>query len=308
MTETDLRGNDGNAEAAAYESGLTVDTLDVALNNSGLPYYAITACQADGTGSDTLPQNSLTFFNGNCPDGWGFWEPGVGRFLVPAVDDTNRPIVGDPLSAGVGVVPQHSHPTGTATVYLKGGIDILRSTGGSKKFMNYDPPPRVGPFSAKAAASDVPYVYANICYKTKAPDNPNQNLPIEMNIFNTTTSCPEGWSSQSVSGEARGRYLVGGPLDAPSGRSYGGPFGGPPLTVDDEGNGEVRTHPHFVAGTVTLPSTYIIAATQSGLDEVLPGSAQVIGSVAADPAQPVSPANSAANTPYAMATFCVYGG
>lgn len=239
--------------------------------------------------ADGMPQFTVAYFNGSCPEGWTSAELGAasGRSLVPTMPGGGAGgTAGEALTNGL--APTHEHHTASATVATGSTRYVLVGGGGNGSLGNADTYPMTG--SAPKLADNLPYVQYNVCMKLVAPA-PANPVPEGVATFHTLPFCPAGWNNYTA---AAGRYLVG----LPAGGTAGATFGGKPLTP-----GELRTHGHDVSGQIDFPRHNIAGAAgccaggyaASGLT-AFTGKTGVDTKAAAN--------DSAVQAPYFTATFC----
>jgi hypothetical protein len=189
--------------------------------------------------NDAMPLNTISYFNGACPDGWNnaALSSASGRFLIPSMQGGGVfSFAGEALTSQQ--TPSHAHASATGSIDLPAKEFILID-GCCNDSLGHSGTHNMSG-SAKTGSSDLPYIQYNACMKTEAPSG-KETVPSGVSTFFMSPICPTGWTLQT---SASGRYIVGRPDQGVPGAT----FGGKPLIP-----GEIRTHSHDMGGTMNLP-------------------------------------------------------
>ncbi len=238
--------------------------------------------------TDALPQFTIAYFNGSCPDGWDSASVASanGRFLIPSMSGGGvGTFAGKALASQQ--QPTHLHSTATGSITTSSKEYVLIGGCCNDNLGNAGTYTMSG--SATSSSAALPYIQYNVCMKGAVAD-PATTTPSGVTTFYTLPMCPDGWSAVN---SAAGRYPVGLPANgAPSAT-----FGGPTLRA-----GEVRTHSHSMNGTMSLPE-HDIAGASGCCASGYAGSGNTGFSGNTVPnADDLN--DSAAQAPYWTATFC----
>jgi hypothetical protein len=245
-------------------------------------------CASPAVAADALPQFTIAYFSGSCPDGWDNTSlaSANGRFLIPTM-----------LGGGVGAFsgealasqqePSHTHAKATGSISTSSKEYVLVDGCCNNSLGNSGTYTMSG--SAQTASSGLPYIQYNACMKQVAPAS-KTSVPAEVTTFYLLPTCPTGWSPVN---SAAGRYLVGLPANgAPSAT-----FGGKALTP-----GENRTHSHTMNGTMNFPGHDIAGASGCCAHGYAgSGGTGFSGNTEVDTTQSY---DSVTQAPYYTATFC----
>lgn len=186
---------------------------------------------------DVLPQFTVSYFNGPCPDGWDNapLSSAVGRTLLPTPRGGGAGgFVGEAL--GSQEQPSHAHAEASGSISSPAKEFILidgccnDSLGHSGTHSMHG--------SADTGHSGIPYIQYNACIKQAAPSA--GDVPSGLLTF-SLVPCAGDFSAFNA---AAGRYVVG--LN-PNGQPVA-TFGGPNLKPS-----EIRTHTHTMNGTMDFP-------------------------------------------------------
>ena len=238
--------------------------------------------------SDALPQFTIAYFNGSCPEGWDNSSLGDadGRFLVPTMP-------GGGVGSFAGKVlasqqePTHEHRKASGSISTSSKQFILVGGCCNNSLASAGTHAMTG--AAAPASDNLPYIQYNVCMKLTLPVT-TAEVPTGLSTFYMLPTCPRGWNTVNA---AAGRYIVGLHTTGIPGATYGGK----PLAP-----GETRVHSHAMDGTMNLAAHKIAGASgccaknYAGSGDVnFTGKTEVDGTSAYD---------SVAQAPYYTGTFC----
>lgn len=238
--------------------------------------------------ADGMPQFTIAYFNGSCPDGWDNTSlaSANGRFLIPTIlGGGSGAFSGEALASQQQPTHQHAKATGTIATSSKEYVLI----GGCCNDSLGDSGTYTMAGSAKTASSGLPYIQYNACMKKDAPAD-SAKVPAGVTTFNLFPACPTGWNPVN---SAAGRYIVGLPANGAPSATFGGKALAP---------GENRTHTHAMNGTMDFPS-HNIAGASGCCAHGYAGSGNTGFSGNTTPDDSTS-YDSATQAPYYTATFC----
>ncbi len=238
--------------------------------------------------ADALPQFTIAYFNGSCPDGWDNTSlaSANGRFLIPTM-----------IGGGVGGFsgealpsqqqPAHDHAKATGSIATSSKEYVLIGGCCNDSLGNAGTYTMSG--STKTSSAGLPYIQYNACMKQKAPD-PKTSVPSGVTTFHLFPSCPGGWNPVN---SAAGRYIVGLPANGAPSATFGGKALAP---------SENRTHSHSMSGTMNFPSHNIAGASGCCAHGYAgSGNTGFTGNTETDTTQAY---DSVTQAPYYTATFC----
>jgi len=259
---------------------------------SGIKLSAVAAAIALSAQSvfaaDAMPQFSVSYFAGDCPDGWASLDGANGRFLMPTMLGGGSGAFSGEALASQGK-PAHVHNTANGTVSITDRSFVLIGGCCNDNLAHSGTHSMTG--SADSASSGLPYIQYRACTKTAAPSN--ETVPSQVMAFNILPQCPQGWS---IANAAAGRYIVGLPANgAPSAT-----FGGKALEPS-----EIRTHIHSMNGTIDLASHGIAGGSgccAGGYASA--GNANFTGATKPNTQDGKKKYDSAVQAPYYTGTFC----
>lgn len=251
---------------------------------------ALTAlvCTSSVLAADALPEFTIAYFSGSCPDGWDNTSlaSANGRFLIPTMRGGGvGAFSGQALNSQQQPTHDHAKATGSITTSSKEYVLI----GGCCNDSLGDSGTYTMSGSTESSSSALPYIQYNACMKQKAPD-PKTTVPSGVTTFHLMPTCPDGWSPVN---SAAGRYIDGLPANGAPSAS----FGGKALTP-----GENRTHSHSMNGKMNLPSHNIAGASGCCAHGYAgSGNTGFSGNTETDSANAY---DSVTQAPYYTATFC----
>lgn len=248
---------------------------------------ALAAHAGTALAADALPQWTISYFNGACPEGWQVFEGAKGRFLMPTMEGGGSGAFKGPALASE-ETPKHSHGAAVGEIAVDSREFILvggccnKSLGASGNHAMSG--------ATTAAAEGLPYIQYLACLKTA--ETATGSVPSGVMAYNLFPFCPAGWSEVF---SAKGRYPVG----LPAAGAPGAAFGGPPLKA-----GEYRVHHHAMNGEITFAGHAIAGGSGCCAD----GYAAAVKTGFTGHTEPhpsdQDPFDSAAQAPYYTATLC----
>ena len=237
--------------------------------------------------ADALPNLTIAYFNGPCPDGWDntAMASAAGRTLLPTPRGGGAGgFIGDALSSQE--TPSHTHATASGSI-TSPAKEFILIDGCCNDNLGHSGTHGMTGFT-ETGNSGFPYIQYNACLKNAAPST--GKIPSGLLTF-SLVQCAGSFSAYNA---ASGRFIVGlNPNGQPAAT-----FGGANLQPS-----EVRTHSHDMGGSLDFPEHDI--AGGSGCcahDYAASGSHGFSGSTGVD--TNASKYDAAVQAPYYTAFLC----
>ncbi|WP_424974074.1 hypothetical protein [Dinoroseobacter sp. S124A] len=243
------------------------------------------------TADDAMPKDTVAFFDGACPTGWGPATDKVyGRFLVSS--QQGRPV--DAVGGGDAITDitdasqlDHDHTAKTAITI--GATNFILIGSGPNK--NLGKAGAVAVSGTTDAGGAMPGIAFNLCQKTARR---TRGLDVPSGVITAASnSCPVLFST--LYDRAEGRYVLGWNGAGSVGRL----FGGKPLSFR-----ETRRHQHEVKGAFDLPE-HAIAGGQGCCADNYAKSGRASFNFETRLVEELKPVdNAATRAPYMNVNFC----